>query len=333
MKKLLLPFFFLLPVKIFAQQLPQYTQYTFNELLINPAVAGIESYIDIKTGYRSQWTGLQGSPATGYLTASIPLNKLFIEGDYGQIIRNTDNPMGRDDLDSYQASIAHGGLSISLVSDKAGAFNQTHFNTGYAYHLTLNDQFNLSVGASVGINDIRLNSDQLIFANPLDPVAGQNRAQFKPDAAVGLWGYGPGFFIGASAFQLIPQTLSFDNNTSGAPKNTTQLFFTVGCKLYPSDDVTLLPSIVANPSANAPLNLDANLKIAFKDIFWIGGAYRKDDAIAVNAGFNISGLFTLGYAYDYPISDLNSFSKGTHEFMLGILLNNKYNVRTPRHTW
>ncbi|MGZ3777739.1 MAG: type IX secretion system membrane protein PorP/SprF, partial [Mucilaginibacter sp.] len=42
-----------------AQQKPQYTQYVLNNLLINPAVTGIESYFDVKTGYRSQWTGLQ----------------------------------------------------------------------------------------------------------------------------------------------------------------------------------------------------------------------------------------------------------------------------------
>lgn len=36
------------------QQRPQYTQYIFNGFLINPAVVGIERYIDIKLGSRSQ---------------------------------------------------------------------------------------------------------------------------------------------------------------------------------------------------------------------------------------------------------------------------------------
>ncbi|WP_448699523.1 type IX secretion system membrane protein PorP/SprF [Mucilaginibacter sp. AW1-3] len=335
MNKRLLSLLLLFPVKLFAQQLPQYTQYTFNELLINPAVAGIETYWDIKTGYRSQWTGLQSAPTTGYFTVSIPLNKEFTEGNYGQIIRNTDNPIGRTDRDSYQASFNHGGISLSLVGDKSGAFNQTHFNTGYAYHLMVNDQFNLAVGASVGFNNISLNVSQLTFNNPIDPAVSQGgNGQFKPDAAVGMWGYGPAFFIGASAQQLIPQDLSFNSKPSGnQSKIPTQYFFTLGFKVYPSDDVTLLPSVVVNPSANTPINLDVNVKIAFRDIFWFGGAYRKNDAITSSVGFNIGALFTVGYAYDYSISDLSAVNKGTHEIMLGVLLHNKYNVTTARHTW
>ncbi|OCX53867.1 hypothetical protein BEL04_06160 [Mucilaginibacter sp. PPCGB 2223] len=335
MNKRLLTILLLLPVRILAQQLPQYTQYTFNELLINPAVAGIETYLDIKTGYRSQWTGLQGAPTTGYVTASIPLNSLFTQGDYGQIIRNTDNPVGRADLESYEASLSHGGIGISIISDKAGAFNQTHFNAGYAYHMLLGDRFNLAVGVSAGVNGATLNSGQLIFNNPIDPVAGPNgQTKFNPDAAVGIWAYGPGFFIGASAQQLIPQNLSFGGSSSnGQLKSTTQYFVTAGCKLYPSDDITFLPSVVVNPAANTPLNLDINLKTAFRDVFWLGGSYRKDDAVTASIGLNITALFTVGYAYDYAISDFNTVSKGTHELMLGILLNNRYNVRTPRHTW
>src|ERR1700760_5159109 len=64
-----------------AQQKPQYTQYVFDNMLLNPAVTGIENYIDLKAGYRSQWTGLQGAPVTSYLTLSAPLGDNFLNGD------------------------------------------------------------------------------------------------------------------------------------------------------------------------------------------------------------------------------------------------------------
>src|ERR1700748_3758896 len=64
-----------------AQQKPQYTQYVFNNYLLNPAVAGIENYTDVKAGYRSQWTGLQGAPVTSYLTINAPLGSNFLNGD------------------------------------------------------------------------------------------------------------------------------------------------------------------------------------------------------------------------------------------------------------
>src|SRR5476651_1798383 len=78
-----------------AQQRPQYTQYIFNPILVNPAVTGIENYTDVKAGYRSQWTGLQGAPVTSYFTINAPLGSNFIEGDATQSPANGDNPLGR----------------------------------------------------------------------------------------------------------------------------------------------------------------------------------------------------------------------------------------------
>src|SRR6202012_6107335 len=63
------------------QQLPQYTQYVFNNYLLNPAVSGIENYTDAKVGYRSQSTGLEGAPVTSYLSVNLPIGDNFINGD------------------------------------------------------------------------------------------------------------------------------------------------------------------------------------------------------------------------------------------------------------
>ncbi|TBM97367.1 type IX secretion system membrane protein PorP/SprF, partial [Hyunsoonleella flava] len=40
-----------------AQQDPQYTQYMYNQAIINPAYAGSKEYLQITTLYRNQWTG------------------------------------------------------------------------------------------------------------------------------------------------------------------------------------------------------------------------------------------------------------------------------------
>src|SRR5476651_451053 len=84
-----------------AQQKPQYTQYIFDQQLVNPAVSGIENYTDVKAGYRSQWTGLQGAPVTSYFTINAPLGKNFIEGDATQSPADGDNPLGHSFTDTY----------------------------------------------------------------------------------------------------------------------------------------------------------------------------------------------------------------------------------------
>lgn len=311
--------------------MPQYTQYTFNEQLINPAVAGIESYWDLKTGYRSQWTGLQGSPVTTYVTLSIPLNQEFTLHDYSQMIRNSDNPVGRDGAESYRAPQSHGGISMSVLNDKSGAFSQTHVNMGYAYHVQMSDRFNLSTGVSLGFNSVSLKTDELSFGNMLDPAVSGSNSHLQPEAALGVWAYGPSLFLGASAQQLLPQNLSFG---AGLPSELRiQYFFTAGFKLYPTGDITLLPSVVVNPGTQAPFNIDGNFKIAFRDVFWLGAAYRKNDAVAGSLGINIGSYMAIGYAFDHSISQFNAVSKGTHEIMIALFLNNNYNTTGPKHTW
>src|SRR6476620_4511736 len=57
------------------QQRPYYTQYILNNYIINPAVAGIENYWDVKASHRHQWVGLDGAPVTTYITIQGPLSK------------------------------------------------------------------------------------------------------------------------------------------------------------------------------------------------------------------------------------------------------------------
>ena len=83
----------------------------------------------------------------------------------------------------------------------------------------------------------------------------------------------------------------------------------------------------------SPEYMDFNAKFAFMDRFWVGGSYRKGDSFGALAGFNVNHLFNLSYSYDFTNSQLKSVSSGTHEIVLGLLLNNKYKVTCPRRVW
>src|SRR5476651_1008869 len=109
-----------------AQQRPQYTQYVFNNYLLNPAVGGIENYTDVKAGYRSQWTGLQGAPVTSYITINAPLGADFVQGDAMSMPNGGgQNPYSRSYTQDYQASAPHHGIGLMVVTDKAGPISQT----------------------------------------------------------------------------------------------------------------------------------------------------------------------------------------------------------------
>jgi type IX secretion system PorP/SprF family membrane protein len=331
----LILFIAVLALQAIAQQKPQYTQYIFAPVLINPAVSGIENYTDVKAGYRSQWTGLQGAPQTSFFTINTPLGRDFIEGDAMSGPGNGENPMGRNFTSTYMAAAPHHGIGLTVVSDKAGPIRQTNVDATYAYHIGLSPTLNLAVGVSAGIYNITLNTAEVTTDIQNDPaINGGNNNQIKPDLGAGIWAYSSTYFVGASVQQILPQTISFSTNSAyNQGKAVPHYFLTGGFKLFLSDDVTLLPSVLVKLVEPVPFSYDINMKMAFRDHFWIGGSYRQNDAVAGMIGFNLGSFLSLGYSYDYTTSNLNTVSSGTHEIVLGLFLNNRYNVTCPRRTF
>jgi type IX secretion system PorP/SprF family membrane protein len=321
--------------QIFAQQRPQYTQYVFNSYLLNPAVSGIENYIDLKAGYRSQWTGLQGAPVTSYITINGPIGQAFLQGDATAMPGDGANPYSRSYTQDYMAAEPHHGVGFSMVSDKTGPISQTNMNLSYAYHLGLTEKLNLAVGVSAGLNHISLNTNEITLENPLDPaISNGNNSQWKPDIGAGIWAYSANYYLGVSVQQLLKQNLYFNTSSTITQSQTVpHYFFTAGIKVPMNEDLSLLPSVLVKVIQPVPTTYDVNLKMAFRDIFWIGGSYRKDDSFGALAGFNVSSSINLGYSYDLTTSALKTVSNGTHEIVIGILLNNKYKVRCPQHTF
>jgi type IX secretion system PorP/SprF family membrane protein len=208
----------------YAQQKPQYTQYIFNNYLLNPALTGIENYTDVKAGYRSQWTGLEGAPVTGYLTINAPIGDKFLQGDATAFPAGGGlNPSSRSYTQQYQAAEPHHGIGLTLVSDKTGPITQTNIDATYAYHLGITNRLNLAVGVSAGVSHNVLNLSQVHFADPTDPILNNiNNNQWKPDLGIGVWAYASDYFFGVSVQQVLPQNLYVSNAYAiGAGKSDT----------------------------------------------------------------------------------------------------------------
>jgi len=332
--RILLVFLLITPAS-FAQQKPQYTQYVFNNLLLNPAVAGIENYTDARLGYRSQWTGLQGAPVTSYFSINMPLGNKFLQGDATAFpAAGGENPSSRLYTQYYRAAEPHHGIGLMVVSDKAGPITQSNINADYAYHLGLSAQLNLAVGVSAGVNNIFIDRSQITVVDQNDNVINNlEGSQWKPDLGVGIWAYAATYYFGISVQQILPQNLYVSSNTSSASQSKTvpHFFATAGFKVFLSDDVTLLPSALLKFVEPAPASFDVNMKLSFRDRFWFGASYRSGDSYAVLVGLNLSSVINVGYSYDISTSALRTVSKGSHELVLGILLNNRYKVTSPQH--
>lgn len=320
----------------FAQQRPHYTQYILNNYIINPAVAGIETYMDAKLSHRHQWVGLKDAPVTTYFTIHGSLGKDESRPTATTTLPEGFNPRGEAYWQDYTSAKPHQGWGATIISDRTGPLNRFSAYGTYAYHLGIAPKTSISAGISVGFNNNSLNTNKLSFEIPTDPaVAGSNVInKIRPDMNAGVWLYSANYFAGVSAFQIIPQGLSFANNTLQVDRKTyPHLFITAGYKLYAGRDWSIIPSAVLRYVDPLPLGVDLNVKALYQDRLWIGGSYRLNDGFAGMIGINVSTAFNIGYAYDYTTSNLQSYTSGTHEIVFGFLLRNKYGDLCPKNLW
>ncbi len=309
--------------------MPRSTQYVFNNYLLNPALSGIDSYIDLKAGYRKQWSGLEGAPSTQYVSLSVPLGEEFVRSSINSFSGDGDNPLSRSLVNSYTAAEPHHGVGLIAMTDKAGLLRQSKLNFTYAYHLGLTNEVNLSVGVSAGLNFLTFNAADIKAETIVDPLFGADyNNKFRSDVGLGLWLYSPKFFIGASAKQLLGNTTVIDDSqvVARAYQRPT-IHAAAGYKIFLGEDIALIPSLLATYRVDSPTAIDVNMKLAYQDKFWVGTSYRNNDSISMLAGFSFASFMNLSYSYDISTSALRSVNNGTHEIVLGFLLNNKYDVK------
>ncbi|MBL7950375.1 MAG: type IX secretion system membrane protein PorP/SprF [Flavobacteriales bacterium] len=274
-----------------AQQLPQLTQYQFNDYVVNPAVAGSRPFFELRTAHRYQWVGIQDAPRTFTFSGSTPVGEKM-------------------------------GLGGYLFTDIVGPTRRTGVQFSYAYHLKLTQDVKLSLAVSAGLLQFLIDGSKIQFHDPGDPVMDdQLRGDLLPDAKFGFYLYGPKFWFGATAPQLLRNKVYFLDETSATLSRMEDHYYVMGGYRLPvGEDWRLEPSFLVKYTSPVPLKLDLTATVRYKDTFWIGAAYRTNDAYSAMVGYWLKKTFQFGYSYDIITSNLQNYSTGTHEVMLAITL-------------
>lgn len=338
MKKLFVyTVFVIMGTSVMAQQKPHYTQYILNQFIVNPALAGIENYIDIKASHRLQWAGLLDAPVTSYLTIHGPLGKKDLKTTATSLKVSGLNPRGKSYWDDYTVSPPHHGWGLQVINDRTGPLNNFSGMLTYAYHIGLTTKTSLSAGIGAGISNISISADKLQFNTTVDPAVYNsgliNNIRFDMNA--GLYLYSADYFIGISAQQLAPSKIDFSNNaikkTQG--KSVPHFFASAGYRFLLSEEFNFTPSIMIKYIQPVPTQVEINAKLQYLDLVWVGAGYRHKDGITAMVGLNVSNIFNIGYSYDYTTSNLNNYTRGTHEILIGFIIGNKYGDSCPRNVW
>jgi type IX secretion system PorP/SprF family membrane protein len=337
MRNLLLIVILLSIKQLNGQQKPHYTQYIQNQFVINPAIAGIEMYADVKLSHRHQWVGIDDGPITSYFTIHGPLGAVKEKNIPTTLRMPGKNPRGQEYWDSYKSSEAHHGWGLQLVRDRTGPLTNLSAQLNYAYHLPINEVTNLSAGIGAGISQLRLDPSKLRFATTVDPAVGQTNIinKIRPDISVGVYVYGAKMFAGLSAQQLVPSKIEFADNVTRTinGKAIPHFFAIAGYRLLVGEDINIVPSVLLKYVKPAPVQPEANIKVTYMDVAWAGASYRYKDGLAAMVGFNVGNNLNIGYSYDYTTSGLQTFSRGTHEIVIGFYIKNINGDSCPRNVW
>ena len=322
----------------FAQQRPHYTQYIMNNYIVNPAIGGIENYVDVKLSVRNQWIGIDGAPKTFYATIHGPISKKDYKSTFTSFETKGMNPRGKYYWEDYTSAAPHHGLGMTVVNYSTGYINRLTGFATYSYHIGISSKTSLAAGFGLGLSSINLKFDKITLTNSYDPAvrtAIDKLENFKPEMNAGLWLYSSFYFMGLSAQQIIPAKFSLVDSTLYKSTFIPHLFGTVGFRVPISEDINGLPSVMVRYIESAPIAVDVNFKAQYRDLFWLGASYRKGVGFSAMTGINVANKVNISYSYDVNNSKfmLSSMNKGTHEIILGFLLNNVYGDLCPKNIW
>jgi type IX secretion system PorP/SprF family membrane protein len=286
---------------------PVYSQYLQNGLVINPAYAGSRGALSGFLSYRKQWFGTPGAPSIQSLSLHTPM---------------------KDEKVS---------LGIMAQFMQYGFTKATSFYANYAYRIKLKDG-NISFGLKAGIDISNTNYTDILLTNYGDPVFTSNDKPYKlPNAGLGVYYSSDKYFAGLS----IPSFLSYQKSSGGSVEavhsfKDYDFIMSAGALITISEMLKFKPSFLIDYSpdkSKGVTQFDINTNFILADLIWMGVSYRVSEQVLVGiAQVQVNSQMMVGFSYDYPAwGRMNSYSKGSCEFVLRYEFGSKVSAANPRY--
>ncbi len=299
-KSLILVFITLLSIDVNAQQDPQYTQYMYNTMSVNPGYAGQRDVLSATALYRTQWVGIDGAPKT--------------------ITFGIHTPLENNRL----------GLGLNIVSDQLGPATETSMDANFSYTIPVDPfgETELSFGIKGGFHLLGTDWSKGIYRNP-DVAFNDNVNLISPTLGAGLYLHTKSWYLGLAVPNFI-NTNHYDDFQESLATERTHYFLIGGYVFDISQQTKLKPAFLVKAVKGAPIIADLSINALFNNTFTLGVAYRWDDSVSGIAGFQVSDELYIGYAYDLTTTNLNNYNSGSHEIMLRFELRSVGKILSPR---
>lgn len=275
-----------------AQQDPQFTQYTYNMSVVNPAYATSNlGVINLGAYYRKQWTNTLGSPRTVSFFAHTPFNNKIEMG-----LTFTTDEIGEDII----------------------KINEKNMNADFAYLLNINDDSKLALGLKAGVTLYDTNFSGVLIS-PNDPTFSDsnNGNQVYPTLGAGAYYFTDTYYIGLSAPNVL-QTKQLEETIVINELGREEVhFYMIGGYVFSiNDNLKLKPSFMVRAVKGAPVNLDVSVNTILHNRFEAGISYRYNDAVSGILGLRVTPSLKVAYSYDATVSNFSNYNNGSHEIVL-----------------
>lgn len=280
MKRLFILSIFLVTAVTSAQQLPQFTQYVYNTMSVNPAYAGSRETLNITGLHRNQWAGIEGNPTTSTFSIHSPVR-------FSKL-----------------------GLGLSYINDNLGDESTNYIYGNVSYTVPLTQKINMALGLNAGFTNYDLNTPDIN-----DPFFNEGFSQWNPNFGAGIYVSSRMWYVGLSAPRLFKTDL---NNGEFAAIERNSYYSIGGIVFDVGRNTKFKTTAIAKFTNGAPPSFDVTGSFLLFDKAWLGASYRFNDAdsIGILADYQISNSFRVGYAYDLPTAEIRPYSGGTHEIIL-----------------
>ena len=305
----------------FSQNYFHFSQFTQSAHAINPAFSGIEDFIDLKTGYRKQWSKINGSPTTFFIGVSASDKSFQPDYSKGKSFR-VSNPGIFKKYQYRRANPSKHGFGLYLLNNSQGPFSTNAAYLSYAYHHGMSNGLMFAMGASANIDITTFDEfDAMVFNPGMDVTYQTYAAGRRTGTSIGANGgfalYNEQFYVSYAIHNLFLADMA----TESLEENQALYHFVMaGMNLEFSSEFSFQPTVLLKYSDFHPLSLDVNARMKYRQLGWVGLSYRNNNDIVGMLGLLIDQKINLSYSFDFSNSDLGRNNSGTHEVVLSFRL-------------
>jgi len=291
----------LFAMQLQAQQEPQYTQYMYNTLTVNPGYTGSPGYLEGTLLHRSQWLGIDGAPRTQALSVHSPVF--------------TDNI----------------GLGFSAINDRLGPANEVYVDANFSYAIPFGDDSKLAFGLKAGARVMNIDWSKGIYYQEGDPLLNTNiNNKINPAIGAGIYYYTEKWYAGVSVPSFIRSDY-YDDVQEVVVSDRLHYYVIGGYVFDLTEGLKFKPAVLGKIVSGSPITVDASANFLIQELVTLGVSYRYDDSMSALAGVQVTKNIFAGYSFDYSTTDLNKYNNGTHEFILKFnLMPKEARIKSPR---